>query len=150
MSDPWDVVWALEDRGKDQDFLSRWRGFVRSVVPLLPGLPADTKRWWEAADAYAVGRLDHDALMAAQTDAHQYLFGLPSATPDPVYCSVRAAMQPLWDHNTGGGWFDGALCFLHDCGAAGVDESAWWPLFQAAFPELCGAQAPNPAPHTPG
>ena len=76
--------------------------------------------------------------MAAQIDAHRYLFNLTAGTPDAAYCAVRAAMQPLWNYNTGGGWFDGALCFLHDCCAAGVDESAWWPLFRAAFPELCG------------
>jgi hypothetical protein len=149
--DPWETVYGLEQRRDEPDFRNRWCRFVRSVVPLLPRLPAEAGRWWEVADAYGGGRLGLDSLMAAQHHAWRYLSNLSVATPDAEYCAVRAAMQPLWDYNTGGGWFDGAWCFLHDCGAAGVTESQWWPLLLAAFPELDGGRgvesgtAPDPA-----
>jgi hypothetical protein len=140
--DPWDVVWSLEGRDEVPGFLAQWRGFVRSVVPQLAGLPSEAAQWWEAADAYEAGRLDRAGLASAQQEALRYLLALPTETPESAYSAVRAAMQPLWDHNDGGGWFHGALTFLHDCGAAGMGESVWWTLLRAALPELgAGSEA---------
>jgi hypothetical protein len=142
--DPWDALYILEERLNEPGFRERWRRFVRSVVPLLPGLPPEADRWWSAADAFESGRLDRDGLGITQSEAFRHLSDLSHEMPVAKYCSVRAAMQPLWDHNTGGGWFDGAWCFLQDCCAAGVDEAAWWPLFWAAYPEFGGGSRAEP------
>jgi hypothetical protein len=136
---------VLEVRQGEPDFRRRWGQFVRSVVPLLPGLRPEAAEWWKAADDYESGRLDMNGLLAVQNDAWRYLFGLPIGTPTAEYCAVRASMLPLWGHNpllghnTGGEcgeWFDGAWVFLADCGAAGVGQSELFPIFQAVYPEF--------------
>lgn len=134
---PWDALDRLEAKCSDPTFPGRWSNFVLACAEsILPGLPAETRDWVEAAAQFDRGERLATELKELYETAEVLDRSRDNSDPWPIRYGQIVALTALGVRFAGfdtSRWHEGAWHFLNCCEAAGLSHSLLFALLQRHF-----------------